>query len=967
MLLSFARIPVIGALMLTGVLFAQTPTPPAPTTPPAPISNEEVLELSPFEVNASEDFGYIAQNTLSGTRFNTPVKDLGVTMTIFTPDVWNDLAVFNVNDMIVYTPGGEKNDTQQFEGNGGNLFWGDQTRFRGIQVENIVRNSFRTEVISDTYNAERFEFTRGPNAILFGVGDGTALVNRTTQDAILSKNSAEFVNRIDNFGTFRNSLNVNRVLVPRKLAVRVALLDSDEERWLEPVDYQDQQRIYLAGQYKPIDKLTIKANYEYFDSQRAATAGNIAFDAVTPWQAAGQPTRASISGVTPVNPTGVSTYSGTQTLMLVYGSEGAAPQLQDWVNRAVGANRVLLGTSNVSLPLGYASRELDLGGDSAIQHLSGGVANATVEYAVNKDFTIQFALNDESVEYDFLSAAGGRLQVDASTTLSDGSPNPNAGREFVIQQPGFRLRQDRFRRDRRLTASYRLDFGKYDGLKWLGVHDLAGMYEQDTSEHYWDVMSLRNTTPLPGASTFYGHSSNVIRFVNYVDVANNKVFGQLSALSMQDEANKAAGVNAQWLPTGGPTAFKTVLDSQLYVLQSRFWDSRIVTTLGWRKDDINKDVLLLSNIKPAYPTGPGAGMSNYARTGPLTNDAATSALSPTNKNYGGSFHIIRNWKFMDDFALTYNYSTSFSVTDFTRFVDGSDTPPQSGKTEDFGFRGTFFGNRVALIGTVFETSVDNINDVRTESVYPIISDLMNMIGQNQYVGISQTRDIQDKISKGWELQLTANITKNWRLMGSASYYETNNSNVANFTGQFIEEWRNDWLVDPNRMVPNRTQTAQQAVDELTFQYLLIKAGEGTRAQNERRHKYVGMTNYTFTEGLLKNFSIGGSIVWQEQAVVGYALKSIVNPRTGLISYVPDPEKPFFGSELMNVGLSAGYSRKVWNNKVHWSIQFNVRNLLEVEPFVTRAGAEVAAPNTAVTRLYSRGEPTVYSMTNTFRF
>ena len=958
----FQRISLV-ALIAAASLSAQTTTPPAA----APSSNEETVVLSPFEVNTSKDTGYYAQNTLSGTRLNTSVNDLGSAMTIFTPTVWNDLGVFNTNDMIVFTPGGEKNDTQQFEGNGGNLFWGDQTRFRGIQVENIVRNTFRTEVISDTYNADRFEFSRGPNAILFGVGDGTALVNRTTQDAVLGRNSVELVNRIDNFGTFRNSLNFNRTLVPQKLALRVALLDSDEQRWLEPVDYQRQKRIYLAGQYRLTDQLTLKANYEYFQSERSATAGNIPFDGITPWEAAGRPTRASITGVTPVNPAGISTFSGTQTLMLVYGADGATPQLQDWVNRAIGANPAVLGTSNVSLPLNYASRRFDLGGNSAIQDLSGGVVNSTLEYAVNKDLTIQLAVNDESVVYDFLSAAGSRLQVDASSTLADGSANPNAGRPFVVQTPSFRLRQDRYRRDRRLTASYHFDAGDKLGHTWLGVHDLAAMYEMDTSEHYWDVLSLRNTTPLPGASALLGHSSNQIRFVDYVDVANAKVFGMVSALSMQQEANRVAGVNAQWLPTGAPTAFKTVLSSQLYVLQSRFWDNRLVTTLGWRRDDIDKDVLLLSNVKPAFATGAGAAMSNYARSAAMTKDTATSALAPINKTYGGAFHLIRNKGVIDDLSATYNHSTTFSVTDFTRFVDGSDTPPQSGVTKDYGLRGTFFGNRLGVVGTVFESSVNNINDVRTESIYPIISDLMNMIGENRYVGLSQTRDIEDKVSKGWELQFTTNITKNWRVLGSASYYKTLNSNVGDFSGAFIDQWRSKWLVNPSMVVPNRTQTAQQAVDELTFQYALIKAGEGTRALNERRHKYVLMTNYSFSEGVLKGFSVGGNVVWQEEPVIGYAVKSVVNTNTGVTSFVPDATNPFFGATLMNVGLSAGYSHKVWKNKANWSIQLNVRNALKVDPFATRAGADSSAPTKAVVRLYSRGEPTVYSLTNTIRF
>jgi len=958
-------------LLSTLALFGQTTSSPSTSVPPSSEQGETVV-LSPFVVDASKDTGYQAQNTLSGTRLNTSVGDLGTTMTILTPDAWKDLGVFSTNDLILFTPGGEKNDTQQFEGNGGNLFWGDQTRFRGIQVENIVRNYFRTEIPSDTYNADRFEFTRGPNAILFGVaGDASGLVNRMTQDANLSKRSYQYSLQLDNFGSVRNSLNGNEVLQKDKLAVRVALLDYDQERWLRPVDFQDQRREYVAVQYKPFKNLTLKANWEHFDSLRAATAGNIPFDSVTPWIAAGKPGRASVPGAAPVNPAGIVNFAANAPrLMAVYDGSSSGPVFQDWNNRAIGANLTVLGTTNVTLPVGYVDTRFDPSGEMNIQDLSGHVVNFFADYAVNKDLNIQLAVNDETSYYDFFSDGGGRLNVDASTTLSDGSANPNFGRFYVIHTPSFRLKQQRYRRDDRVTASYHFDFAKHtDKLSWLGVHDFAAMYERDTSEHYWDVLTLRNTTPLAGSSVLLGDNANLVRFVNYVDINTDTVYGMHNALDLQAEANKLPGVHAAWLPSGGPTAFKTMLASQLYVLQSRFWGNRIVTTLGWRKDAIDKYALDTTKLTPLYPTGPGAAFSNYARSYPMSHDLATSALAPENKSIGAVFHVLRNKGIVDDVALTYNTSTSFTVTDFTLYVDRHSTPPQSGRTKDFGVRTELLNHKLGLVATVFEASVQNINDVRvdTAGISSAISDLSQMIGKTEFVNVPQSRDIEDKISKGWELQMTASLTPGWRVMGSVSYYKTTNSNVADFTGQFIDQYKSQWLANPSAIVPNRTDTAQTVVDNMIFAYQTIKASEGTRALNERRYKYVGITNYTFSSGPLKGFSLGGNVVWQSTPATGYAVKPVVNASTGATTFVPDASHPFFGSTLMNLGASAGYNRKIWNDKVNWSVQFNVRNLLKVDPFVTRTGATATAPTTAVARLYSRGEPTTYMLTNTFQF
>ena len=59
-------------------------TPPASDNPPAATTatvaasegtEDEMIVLSPFEVNASRDVGYLAQNTLAGSRLNSELKD----------------------------------------------------------------------------------------------------------------------------------------------------------------------------------------------------------------------------------------------------------------------------------------------------------------------------------------------------------------------------------------------------------------------------------------------------------------------------------------------------------------------------------------------------------------------------------------------------------------------------------------------------------------------------------------------------------------------------------------------------------------------------------------------------------------------------------------------------------------------------------------------------------------------------
>ncbi|MFM8334296.1 MAG: hypothetical protein ACKODK_01930, partial [Opitutaceae bacterium] len=56
----------------------------AAKTPVTAAAPGEVVELSPFQVSASADRGYLAANTLSGTRINSKIEDLGASITVVT-------------------------------------------------------------------------------------------------------------------------------------------------------------------------------------------------------------------------------------------------------------------------------------------------------------------------------------------------------------------------------------------------------------------------------------------------------------------------------------------------------------------------------------------------------------------------------------------------------------------------------------------------------------------------------------------------------------------------------------------------------------------------------------------------------------------------------------------------------------------------------------------------------------------
>ena len=50
-------------------------------------AKEEVVQLSPFEVNAVDDKGYAAANSLAGTRLNSRLEDISASVSVVTPRI----------------------------------------------------------------------------------------------------------------------------------------------------------------------------------------------------------------------------------------------------------------------------------------------------------------------------------------------------------------------------------------------------------------------------------------------------------------------------------------------------------------------------------------------------------------------------------------------------------------------------------------------------------------------------------------------------------------------------------------------------------------------------------------------------------------------------------------------------------------------------------------------------------------
>src|ERR1019366_6181284 len=79
-------------------------------------------------------------------------------------------------------------------------------RIRGLSSADNTRGFFITDVPWDSYNTGRIDLQRGPNSILFGLGNPSGVINATLNDANF-KNKGSFEARAGSYGSYRGSLD----------------------------------------------------------------------------------------------------------------------------------------------------------------------------------------------------------------------------------------------------------------------------------------------------------------------------------------------------------------------------------------------------------------------------------------------------------------------------------------------------------------------------------------------------------------------------------------------------------------------------------------------------------------------------------------------------------------------------------------------------------------------------------------
>lgn len=155
---STSRFLAVACLLATPFTFLRAAQPAA--------SDDTIVNLSEFTVSADSEKGYIASETMTGTRVATQIKDLPFQVNVVTSEFFEDFAMFEINDNVA-----------GYISNFSGLDQGGGFTLRGLGSTYQLRDGFFRLGRYGTSNIDRFEVIKGPSAAIYGQSQPTGIVN----------------------------------------------------------------------------------------------------------------------------------------------------------------------------------------------------------------------------------------------------------------------------------------------------------------------------------------------------------------------------------------------------------------------------------------------------------------------------------------------------------------------------------------------------------------------------------------------------------------------------------------------------------------------------------------------------------------------------------------------------------------------------------------------------------------------
>jgi iron complex outermembrane recepter protein len=956
-----ARSLAISAVLLSqSILHAQT----AAVTSPRAEGEEETVTLNPFEVNTAKDDGYQAASTVSATALATPLRESSSIVSVLTKEFLDDIAATTIDEAASWAPNtyfistAERNDEALTSFNSNAVM-------RGINAQaNFARNYFITNAPLDPATIERIEQPRGPNAALFGAAPQVGMINVNPKRALFQRRSNTVGFRADSEGSVRATLDAN--LGRDHLAIRLNGMKEVVRGWRDG-DVSRNELMLLSGAWRLTRKTTLRTEI-LLDYRESTFPPPTLYENVSRWDGI-----TMFTGPRTVNPavtTGTTRISGNNNYILFDSTNDYANPL-DWrgFGRTTGANLAAYPEADLAaeyrpgllnVPV-LPSRAYNFNptnppmGDKKTTSFGG-----SLEHVFFDKLAAQLAYNYTSTEVNKWQFSFSTFYQDINTVRPDGSPNPRFG-EWYSDNAYRRDVSAQFSRDVRLLLSY--------PIRWRFMEQsfvlMGGRRHQDTDLDRFQLVQTNHPT---------------IRDVNNLNI---RVYYRRYASDASTEfPSVREGTFGSY--TFGLYPWNLVYSRSEYnywqaAMAGRYWDGRVTTTFGWRHDDVETTNLV--RLTPTLLDTPLWSHFQWAEPQKSKPDSMT----------GGVVVFPVSW--VGVFA---NYAEGFNIQGVRPDLFGNlwGTPKYEGT--DVGLKIEFLGGRVS--GTVSRytskrTGVDpqtfspqnNFGQLWIDTVngYTALAasatsagDLAAAAQNTARAAAAQTEkdrivgtayDSRDVEANGYEVDITANLTRNWRAILNFGVPETRQSDSSPISRAYYEEHRAEWesnLKDSTNFNTASISNQLKAIDD-GFR----NQADGASLTGTPDYSANLFTNYRFASGALKGLRVGGGVQFQGPRIIGVPVTFTPTSGTAGTFAAPDLLATIKSESTQIYTAMASYDFKVGSRRVR--LQLNVSNLFDDDRLIPTTLATYLVTGTPLAAGYQVPDrfrianPRTFSLTCTF--
>ncbi len=476
---------------------------------------------------------------------------------------------------------------------------------------------------------------------------------------------------------------------------------------------------------------------------------------------------------------------------------------------------------------------------------------------------------------------------------------------------------------------------------------------------------------------------------------------------------------------GDQSIQRQTIESQAVSWQSYLFNDHIVGLLGARRDktaSYDRKTEAQLGFSPVLADGTWNPAATQLTDQPVFTESGTTVTSSLIARFPEKLLFNLPW----DSNLQFHYAKSenFNPVGLRNDALGRRIAQPTGQTEEYGFLFDVLNNRLNIRFNVFKTTLQNISTGSSVDVGGFYLNNINryLAARRDGIPFSAARvlvgiepwpsnitsydqfftafdnaipaelravinptyrdtdgngvadlmvispvtnqgDTTDRVAKGYELEVTANITRSWRLLMNVSRQETVQNNTAPvdwpIAEQFLQSMQNagilPLLLDPTGAGLTRSIGSQWMQGDMA-NIRSLRAKDGVQVNEQREWRATAVSKYTFLAGRLKGFGIGGAARWESKGVTGYETYLL----DGNVP-VPNVNRPFYDNGTFSGDVFLSYERRLFR-RYDWRIQFNLRNA-----FGERDDVPVKTNPDGLVAVVRIPNPQVWSLTNSIRF